>query len=262
MLVGPHGQERATRGRQVQLENKTAIITGSGRNIGEGIAKRFADEGARVAIVDILEERTQAVAAAINALHPGAALPIRCDVTDSKDVQAMVAKVIAEWGRVDVLVNNVGVVDRTNILELTESEWHRVIRISLTSLFLVTKYVAAKMAEQGQGGRIININSTSGHQGRPNATAYPAAKAGGLHLSRSLAMQLAPHNIRVNAVTPNRVLTEAEPGAPQRATSVDNLIGRQVTPADVAAACVFFAGPDSDAITGADLYVDGGVLAG
>ena len=246
----------------MQLQNKIAIVTGAGRNIGEGIAKRFADEGAKVAIVDILEERTQAVAAAIDALHPGAALSVRCDVTNSEDVQAMVAKVIGEWGHVDVLVNNVGVVDRTDILELPESEWHRVINITLTSLFLVTKYVAAQMVAHGQGGRIININSTSGHQGRLNATAYPAAKAGGLHLSKSLAMQLAPHNIRVNVVTPNRVLTEAEPGAPARSTSVDNLIGRQITPADVAAACVFFAGPDSDAITGADLFVDGGVLAG
>jgi NAD(P)-dependent dehydrogenase (short-subunit alcohol dehydrogenase family) len=246
----------------MQLENKIAIVTGAGRNIGEGIAMRFADEGAKVVVVDILEERTTSAAAAINAAHPGAALAVQCDVTDSDSVQAMVQQVVSAWGHVDVLVNNVGVVDRTNILELPESEWHRVIAISLTSVFLVSKHVAAAMVAHGQGGRIININSTSGHQGRPNATAYPAAKAGALHLGRSLAMQLAPHNIRVNTVTPNRVLTEAEPGAPARTTSVDNLIGRQITPADVAGACVFFAGPDSEAITGADLFVDGGVLAG
>jgi NAD(P)-dependent dehydrogenase (short-subunit alcohol dehydrogenase family) len=246
----------------MQLEGKIAIVTGSGRNIGEGIVKRFADEGAKVAIVDLLEERTASVAAAINAEHPGAALPIRCDVTSSEDVQAMVAKTVDEWGRVDVLVNNVGVVDRVNILELPESEWHRVIAVSLTSVFLVTKYVAMRMAERGEGGRIINISSTSAHQGRANATAYPAAKAGALHLARSLAMQLAPHHIRVNSVTPNRVLTEAEPGAPARATSVQNLIGRQITPDDIAGACVYLAGPDGDSLTGADIFVDGGVLAG
>ena len=182
-------------------------------------------------------------------------------MTNSDDVQAMVARVIREWGHIDVLVNNVGVVDRTNILELPESEWHRVIAVSLTSVFLVTKYVALRMAEHGQGGRIINISSTSAHQGRPNATAYPAAKAGALHLARSLAMQLAPYGIRVNSVTPNRVLTEAEPGAPTRPTSVSNLIGRQITPADIAGTCVFLASPDADALTGADIYVDGGVLA-
>ncbi|MDA1036340.1 MAG: glucose 1-dehydrogenase [Chloroflexi bacterium] len=246
----------------MQLENKITIVTGSGRNIGEGIAKRYADEGAKVAIVDKLADRTEAVAAAINASHPGAALAVECDVTDSASVQAMVAKVISEWGHVDVLVNNVGVVDRTNILELPESEWDRVIAVSLTSVFLVTKYVATKMVEHGQGGRIINIASTSGYQSRPNATAYPAAKAGGLHLTRTLAVQLAPYHIRVNSVTPNRVLTEAEPGAPTRATNVTNLIGRQGTPADIAGACVFLAGPDADFITGIDLPVEGGVLAG
>ena len=246
----------------MQLENKHTIVTGSGRNIGRGIAERFAREGAKVAIVDLLEERTTAVAGAINAKHPGAALPIRCDVTNSDDVQAMVARAVGALGHVDVLVNNVGVVDRTNILELPESEWHRVIAVSLTSVFLVTKYVALRMVERGQGGRIVNISSTSAHQGRPNATAYPAAKAGALHLARSLAMQLAPHNIRVNSVTPNRVLTEAEPGAPTRPTSVSNLIGRQITPADIAGTCVFLAGPDGDALTGADIFVDGGVLAG
>jgi NAD(P)-dependent dehydrogenase (short-subunit alcohol dehydrogenase family) len=245
----------------MQLENQITIVTGAGRNIGAGIASRFASEGAKVAIVDILEERTQAVADEINGMLPGTALPVRCDVTNGDDVQAMVAKVVAEWGHVDTLINNVGVVDRTDILNTEESEWHRVIAVSLTSVFLVTKYVAQSMVDHGKGGRIINISSTSGHQGRPNATAYPAAKAGALHLARSLAIQLAPHNIRVNSVTPNRVFTEAEPGAPTRPTSVDNLIGRQITPEDIAGACVYLAGPDGDSLTGADIFVDGGVLA-
>jgi NAD(P)-dependent dehydrogenase (short-subunit alcohol dehydrogenase family) len=187
---------------------------------------------------------------------------VHCDVTDGDSVRALVAKVLSEWGHIDILVNNVGVVDRTDILNTSESEWDRVIAVSLTSVFLVTKYVATAMVAHGQGGRIINISSTSGHQGRPNATAYPAAKAGALHLARSLAIQLAPHNIRVNSVTPNRVATEAEPGAPTRATSVDNLIHRQITPADIAGACVYLAGPDGDSLTGADIFVDGGILAG
>jgi 3-oxoacyl-[acyl-carrier protein] reductase len=246
----------------MQLENKLTIVTGAGRNIGAGIATRFAHEGAKVAIVDLVEERTQAAADQINAMHPGAALPVRCDVTNGDDVQAMVARVVAEWGHIDALVNNVGVVDRTDILNTTEAEWDRVIAISLTSVFLVSKYVAQSMVDYGQGGRIINISSTSGHQGRPHATAYPSAKAGALHLARSLAMQLAPHHIRVNSVTPNRVFTEAEPGAPTRPTSVNNLIGRQITPEDIAGACVYLAGPDGDSLTGADIFVDGGVLAG
>ena len=191
-----------------------------------------------------------------------AALPIACDVTDSADVQAMVARVVDAWGDIYTLVNNVGVVDRKDILETDEAEWDRVINISLKSVFLVSKYVAQRMVDQGNGGRIINIGSTSGLAGRSNAVAYPSAKAGVYNLTRSLAIQLAPHGIRVNTVTPNRIRTEAEPGAPSRSWQVTNLVGRQGTPEDVAAAVAFLASDDADFITGSDITVDGGVRAG
>mgnify|MGYP001254634611 CR=1 FL=1 len=245
----------------VRFEDKTVIVTGAGRNIGEGIAHAFANEGARVAVVDVIGERAASVAAAINADHSAAALGIACDVTAGEPVRAMLAQVVEAWGGVDVLINNVGVVDRQSILEVSEEEWDRVIRISLRSVFVTTKYVALRMAEQARGGAIVNIGSTSGHRARSNATAYPAAKGGVLNLTRSLAAQLGPHGIRVNSITPNRVLTEAEPGAPARATQVDNLVGRQVRPMDVASAAVFLASDEADAITGTDLAVDGGVLA-
>jgi NAD(P)-dependent dehydrogenase (short-subunit alcohol dehydrogenase family) len=245
----------------MRLENKTAIVTGAGRNIGEAIARSYANEGAQVVVVDLMGERATAVADAINAAHPDSALAVECDVTSSEAVQAMVANVIKRWGSVDILVNNVGVVDRTNILELPEPEWHRVIATTLTSVFLVTKYVAIRMVERGHGGRIINIASTSGHRGRDGATAYPAAKGGVLNLTRTLAVQLGPNNIRVNSITPNRVLTEAEPGAPTRSTQVNNLVGRQGTPQDLANVAVFMASDDADFIAGADILVDGGLLA-
>lgn len=245
----------------MRLENKTAIVTGSGRNIGEAIAHAYANEGARVAVVDLKGERAIVTADAINAVHPVSALALECDVTSSEGVQAMLARVVEQWDNVDILVNNVGVVDRTHILELPESEWHRVIATSLTSVFLVTKYVAMRMVEQGHGGCIINIASTSGHRGRDGATAYPAAKGGALNLTRTLAVQLGPHNIRVNSITPNRVLTEAEPGAPARNTLVNNLVGRQGTPHDIANVAVFMASDDADFIAGADILVDGGALA-
>lgn len=246
----------------MRLQNRTIIVTGSGRNIGEGIAHALAGEGARVAVVDVIRERAEAVAGAINAAHPASALPIACDVTNSADVQAMVARVVDAWGNVYALVNNVGVVDRNDILDTGEDEWDRVINISLKSVFLVSKYVAQRMVEQGNGGRIINIGSTSGLAGRSNAVAYPSAKAGVYNLTRSLAIQLAPHGIRVNTVTPNRIRTEAEPGAPPRAWQVTNLVGRQGTPQDVAAAVVFLASDEADFITGSDITVDGGVRAG
>ena len=245
----------------MRLDGKVAIVTGGGRNIGEAISHAFAEEGARVAVVDWLEERAQAVAGAINAERDGAALSVTCDVTASGDVERMVGEVVGRWGRVDLLVNNVGVVDRTNVLELAESEWDRVTGVSLKSVFLCTKYAAKQMVEQGDGGRIVNLASTSGHRGRDNATAYPAAKGGVLNLTRALAVQLAPYAIRVNSITPNRVLTEAEPGAPDRNRPVDNLIGRPCMPRDVALAAVFLASADADFITGIDLPVDGGVLA-
>jgi NAD(P)-dependent dehydrogenase (short-subunit alcohol dehydrogenase family) len=246
----------------MRLENRVAVITGSGRNIGEGIAWAFVNEGARVAVVDVVDERSKAVAAAINAEHTGMAQPFTCDVTSGAQVEAMVAAVTAAFGEINVLVNNVGVVDRKPILETTEAEWDRVLAISLKSVFLVSKFTAHQMVAQGKGGRIINIGSTSGLSGRINAVAYPSAKSAVYNLTRSLAMQLAPYDIRVNTVTPNRVLTEAEPGAPTRPTQVTNLVGRQGTPADIGKAVVFMASDDADFITGSDLLVDGGVRAG
>lgn len=190
-----------------------------------------------------------------------AALAISCDVTSSAQAEEMVRQVLARWGRIDVLVNNVGVVDRKNVLELDEADWDRVINISLKSVFLCTKFVALAMVEAGKGGRIVNVGSSSGHRGRADATAYPSAKAGVLNLTRSLAVQLAPYGIRVNSVTPNRVATEVGPGEKPRVWEINNLIGRQIRPQDVARAAVFLASDDADAINGIDLLVEGGVLA-
>src|SRR5690242_339595 len=160
-----------------KLDGKAAIVTGAGRNIGDAVARLFAREGAHVAVVDLDPKLADAVSRAINAEQPGAALPVVADVSAGGDVQRLVGEVVERFGGVDILVNNVAITDHKSILELEEEEWDRVIRVSLKSQFLCAKYVATRMVEQGRGGRIINMASTSGHMGRPEATAYTAAKA-------------------------------------------------------------------------------------
>lgn len=245
----------------MKLQGRVAIVTGAGRNIGETIASVFADEGARVAIVDLDPNRAAAVADRINANHPGAGLALVCDVSSTDDVQRMVSAVVSRFGQVDVLVNNVAITDRKTVLDLEEDEWDRVLRVTLTSVFLCSKYAGRRMAQQGRGGSIINMASTSGHRGRGNATAYTAAKGGVLNLTRSLAIQLAPYKIRVNSLTPNRVGSPVGEDTVRESGSVKNLVGRNGVPLDVAGAALFLASDDAAFITAADLLVDGGALA-
>ncbi|HVA23275.1 MAG TPA: SDR family oxidoreductase [Chloroflexota bacterium] len=245
-----------------KLDGKTAIVTGAGRNIGEAVAHALAREGARVGVVDLDQMLATSVAEAMNADRSGAALPIAADVSSAADVQRMVRVVTEHFGGVDVLVNNVAVTDHKNILDLEEEEWDWVMRVSLKSQFLCAKYVAKQMVEQGRGGRIINMASTSGHMGRPEATAYTAAKAAILNLTRSEAIQLAPYGIRVNSITPNQIGTPVGMDYVPDSRKVKNLVGRPGKPEDIAAAVVFLASADGDFMTAADVLVDGGALAG
>ncbi len=245
----------------MKLEGRVAIVTGAGRNIGEAVASVFASEGARVAIVDMDRSRASIVADRVNASHPGAAWVFVCDVSSKEDVKGMVSAVASRFGQIDVLVNNVAITDRKTVLELDEEEWDRVLRVTLTSVFLCSKYVSKQMAQQGRGGSIINMASTSGHRGRSNATAYTAAKGGVLNLTRSLAIQLAPYKIRVNSLTPHRIGSPVGEDTVRESGSVKNLLGRNGVPLDIAKAALFLASDDAEFITAADLLVDGGALA-
>jgi 3-oxoacyl-[acyl-carrier protein] reductase len=245
----------------MRLDSRVAIVTGAGRNIGEAIAHRFAAEGARVAVVDIDRATADLVAAAVNAKHPDAAMALCVDVSEKVAVQGLVRDVVQRWGRIDVLVNNVAITDRVSILDLEEDEWDRVMRVTLKSVYLCTKYVAQQMIDQGGGGCIVNIASTSGHRGRKDATAYSAAKGGLLNFTRSLAMQLAPYRIRVNSVTPNRIGSPVGEAVVPENRPVTNLVGRRGQPEDIAAAVAFLASDDASFIAAADVLVDGGSLA-
>src|SRR5258705_6443736 len=202
----------------MKLKDQVAIVTGAGRNIGEEIAKLFAAEGAKVAIVDLDQPRGERVAGSIKAAGGDAELFL-ADVSKGSDVAALVKAVVARFGRIDILVNNVAISDNKSIFDITEEEWDRVIAVTLKSQFLMSKHVAQQMVAQGGGGRIVNVGSTSGWQGRPRAIAYSAAKGAIANFTRALAVPLAPHNIRVNAIVPNKIRSpvrkdEVDPNRP------------------------------------------------
>ena len=169
----------------------------------------------------------------------------------------------ARFGRIDILVNNVAISDNKHIFDITEEEWDRVLAVTLKSQFLMGKHVAQQMAAQGTGGRIVNVGSTSGFMGRSRAVAYSAAKGGVANLTRAMAAQLAPHNIRVNAIVPNKI---GSPGLRAKdkfdaSRPVPNMAKRPGQPQEAAKAVLFLVSDNSSFVYGANLFVDGGVSA-
>ena len=169
----------------------------------QGYGEIIRGEGAKIAVIEMHEGRGQAVVAEITKAGQEAMLVV-CDVAKSSDVEAMVSKVVARFGGIDILVNNAALTDHANIFESTEEEFDKVIAVSLKGPYLVTKHVAAQMAKQDRGGKILNFGSTSGLIGRADGIAYAAAKAGVINMTRAMAVQLSPYKIRVNCVVPNR----------------------------------------------------------
>jgi NAD(P)-dependent dehydrogenase (short-subunit alcohol dehydrogenase family) len=244
----------------MRLKDQVAIVTGGGRNIGEEIARLFAAEGARVAVIDMDRARGERVVRAI-ADAGGDALALVADVSKGADVAAAVTAVVERFGRIDVLINNVAISDNKHILDITEEDWDRVMAVTLKAPFLMAQRVARQMIAQGSGGRIVNIGSTSGFRGRGRAVAYSAAKGGVANLTRAMAVQLAPHKIRVNAVSPNKTGSpvgkeEFDPTRP-----ITNLVNRPGQPIETARAVLFLVSDDASFVYGANLFVDGGVMA-
>ena len=244
----------------MKLRDQVAIVTGAGRNIGEEIAKLFAAEGARVAVVDMDAGRGGRVAAEIRQSGGDAQLFL-ADVSRGSDVAELVRAVVARFGRIDILVNNVAISDNKHILDISEEEWDRVLAVTLKSQFLMGKHVAAQMVAQGTGGRIVNIGSTSGFMGRSRAIAYSAAKGGVANLTRAMAAQLAPHRIRVNAIVPNKIGSPVGKDEFDPTRPVPNMAKRPGEPKEAAKAVLFLVSDDSSFVYGANLFVDGGVSA-
>jgi NAD(P)-dependent dehydrogenase (short-subunit alcohol dehydrogenase family) len=244
----------------MKLKDQVAIVTGAGRNIGEEIAKLFAAEGAKVAMVDMDKPRGDRVRAMIKSQGGEAELFV-ADVSRGDEVAALVEGVVARFGRIDILVNNVAISDNKHIFDLGEEEWDRVMAVTLKSQFLMGKHVGQQMAKQPAGGRIVNIGSTSGFVGRSRALAYCAAKGGVANLSRAMATQLAPYKIRVNSIVPNKIGSPVGKDEFDPARPVPNMIKRPGEPKEAAKAVLFLASEDSSFVYGANLFVDGGVSA-
>jgi 3-oxoacyl-[acyl-carrier protein] reductase len=246
----------------VRLAGKTALVTGAASGFGVEIATTFAREGAKVVIMDLNGEGAARTAASIG----DAATAITGDVTKAADIDAAVAATVDFGGKLDIVVNNAGWSHRNKpMLEVTEEEFDRVYDINVRSIFHMSRAAVPQMQRQG-GGVIVNIGSVAGIRPRPGLTWYNSTKGAVNLLSRSMAVELAPLNIRVNCVAPVIAATglvEQFMGAPDtpenRARFIATIpLGRFSTPRDVANACLYLASDDADFITGVVLEVDGG----
>lgn len=240
---------------------KTVLVTGAGRGIGRGIARRFAQAGASLAVhFHTSQDSAASLVTEIESRRGKAAL-FQADVTLKSGVDSLLDRVVDTFGRLDILVNNAGNYPVSPFLELTEDEWQSVIDANLKSVFLCTQAAAQEMVKLGQGGSIIHIASIEAKFPAFGHSHYNAAKAGVLAFTKSVARELAPHNIRVNTVSPGLIdspgLEQAWPSGVQAwKNSVPfNRLGQ---PEDVADACLFLASPAARWITGIDLVVDGG----
>lgn len=246
------------------LEGNVAFVSGTGPNIGAEIARTLAANGAKVVCLDLEEKYAQAAAGEITE-KGGQAIAVAGDITQPADVDRAVAAAVSAYGGIDILVNDAAITDREPFLEATLESWNRVLGVILTGTFLCSQRVARQMVAQGRGGAIVNMVSTSGHRGETGRIAYGTAKAGVLNLTRSMAMQLAPHGIRVNSVTPTQTGTPVgRPDAPPRpddAPPKNIPLKRWGRPNDQAQAVLFLVSPNAGFITGVDLPCDGGLLA-
>jgi 3-oxoacyl-[acyl-carrier protein] reductase len=246
-----------------QLQDKIAIVTGAASGFGAEIARQYVAEGARVAVADINEAGARDVATSLGA----AAIAVKCDVTRRPDIDALVAATLQAFGHIDIVVNNAGWTHRNKpLLEVDEAEFDKVYDINVRSIFHMTHAVVPLWRRAGKGGVMLNVGSTAGIRPRPGLTWYNGSKGAVNLMSKSLAVELGPDRIRVNAICPvmgETALLESFMGVPDtpenRARFIATIpMGRLARPLDVAKAAVYLASDDAEFISGVEFPVDGG----
>src|SRR6478752_3403037 len=247
----------------MRFHDEVAIVTGAGRGIGEAIATSLASESASVVVADLDAPSARRVADKIVA-GGGQAIAIQADVTEPAQVNSLIADTLAQFGRLDVLVNNAGIGSNKPFLETTLEEWELQLRVNLTGTFLCGQS-AAKAMLKNEGGRIVNVASISGQRGGQGRAAYGSAKAGVILLTKVMAVELAPYGVRVNAVAPGPVDTDQsrETHTPStRQAYYDRMPQRRYGEhREIAAAALFLASDEASFVNGAVLNVDGGFAA-
>lgn len=251
-----------------RLDGKVAIVTGAGQGLGRGMAIALAQAGANVAVLDVIQENASRVAEEIQT-QGRQAMAVGVDVRDGQQIQDTVAQVVSTLGGVHVLVNNAGVTTNSPFEDLDEADWDHVLGVNLTGIFHCSKWVARYLIKQGDGGSIVNIASMSGLIGNRggNNSHYCATKGGVIALTRSLAVEWAPHNIRVNAIAPGYAVTPMTDRLKQRDPAfyqelIDRVpLGRFGRDVDFGGAVAYLASEASAYVSGHTLVVDGGYTA-
>lgn len=256
-----------------RLQDKVAVLTGAASGIGEAVARRYLDEGARCVLVDV--KPADAIAPALAAAGSGYAervLTLSADVTRREDIERIVASTVERFGRIDILFNNAALFDMRPLLDESWDIYERLFAVNVKGMFFLMQAVARRMVEQGQGGKIINMSSQAGRRGEALVSHYCATKAAVLSYTQSAALALAPHKINVNGIAPGVVDTpmwdqvdalfaryEHRPlGEKKRLVGEEVPLGRMGLPGDLTGAALFLASADADYITAQTLNVDGG----
>lgn len=250
----------------ISLADKTAIVTGAARGIGAACARAFAEHGARVVLADVLAEPCEATAEAIARDTGAATLAVEMDVSREADCEALLARCVERFGRCDILLNNAGIIARGSILDASTEDFDRVLAVNLRGPFLLSRAVANHMVEQGIHGTIINMSSTNAVVTIPDQLPYAASKGGVAQLTKVMAMALAPHDIRVNAIGPGSIATDMLKTVMQDETARRTILsrtplGRAGDPSEVASVAVFLASDYASYLTGETIFPDGGRLA-